>query len=89
MNGLLLTLTSIAAIASVIGAIFAMWRWSYAVKAYDLQKKQLYLQTLMLAESREYWRMGKEKYVKKYSKIPTTVEGELKKILKTLKIHCK
>ena len=75
----------VAAVASVIGATFAVWRWEYAVKAYALQKKQIYLQTLMLAESREYWRMGKEDYVKKYSKIPTTVEREIDKILNELR----
>ena len=58
----------IAAFASVIGAIFAAWRWNYARKAYVYQKRQLFIQVLMLAESREYWRMGKLPYIEKHDK---------------------
>ena len=55
-------LLEIAAFASTIGAIFAIWRWSYALKAYKLQQLQLLIQILMLAESREYWKTPKMIY---------------------------
>lgn len=71
----------IGAISGTIGAIFATWRWDYARKAYDLQKKQLYLQILMLAESREYWRMPKMQYVGKKSSYKADVSEEIKCIL--------
>lgn len=83
MNGLF-ALTATAAIASVVGAMFAIWRWNYAVRAYDLQKKQLYLQTLMLAESREYWRMPKMQYVGQKKICKADVNEEIKHILHEL-----
>lgn len=60
---LMLGLTFIAATASIIGAAFAIWRWSYAVKAYDMQKLQVKVQVMMLIESREYWKTPKMTYV--------------------------
>jgi len=60
MDGFLLTIACIGAVASIIGAIFAAWRWDYARKAYDLQRKQLYLQIKMLGESRQYWHRHKQ-----------------------------
>lgn len=74
----------IAAIASVIGAVFAAWRWDYARKAFTYQKRQLYLQILMLAESREYWRMKKMDYVKKYMNSDLTVLGNAEQIINEL-----
>ena len=62
---MLLTISIIAAVSAIIGALFAIWRWTYALKAYKLQKLQLMIQMLMLAESREYWKTPKMKYVKK------------------------
>lgn len=56
----------IAAVASVVGAIFAAWRWDYARKAFIYQKRQLFLQVLMLSESREYWKSPKSYYVGKH-----------------------
>jgi len=81
---LILILSAIAAIASVVGAIFATWRWDYARKAFDLQKKQIYLQVLMLAESREYWRTPKMQYVDKKMKYKATLGEEIKYVLKEL-----
>lgn len=60
---MLLLLSSIAAVASVLGAVFAIWRWNYALKAYRLQRLQTTLRILMLVESREYWRTPKMLYV--------------------------
>jgi len=57
-------LLEIAAVSATIGAIFAVWRWSYALKAYKLQKLQLMIQILMLDESREYWETPKMLYCK-------------------------
>lgn len=78
-------LTFIAATASVIGAIFATWRWNYARKGFKLQEQQLYLQILMLAESREYWKMPKRSYVKSKSKYKENVNEEIEHIIKELK----
>jgi len=61
---MLLELSLIAAVSATIGAVFAVWRWSYALKAYKLQKLQVTIQILMLDESREYWKTPKMKYVK-------------------------
>lgn len=83
MMDLILALTSVAAMASVIGAIFAMWRWDYARRAFKLQKIQLKLQVLMLMESREYWGTPKMQYVSKNHKRPES-DKELIKILKEL-----
>ena len=78
-----LMLTTFAVIASSIAALFAIWRWEYAKKSYSLQKKQLYLQILMLAESREYWKAPKQTYIDE--KKPTmTIEEEIDEILKGL-----
>jgi len=71
---MLLELSLIAAVASTIGAIFAVWRWTYALKAYKLQKLQLMIQILMLDESREYWKTPKMIYCKEkenHKTIPT------------------
>ena len=62
LNKMLLTISSIAAVSAIIGAIFAIWRWTYALKAFKLQKVQLMIQILMLVESREYWKTPKMKY---------------------------
>lgn len=57
-------LLEIAAVTATIGAIFAIWRWSYALKAYKLQRLQVMIQILMLDESREYWGTPKMLYCK-------------------------
>lgn len=54
MDGIFV-LTAIAAVASVIGAIFATWRWDYARKAFKIQRFQYKIQKIMLEESRKYW----------------------------------
>ena len=82
---MLLILSAIAAIAGTMGAIFATWRWDYARKAFDLQKKQLYLQILMLAESREYWRMPKMTYVGKKKQYKADLDEEIEYIIQELK----
>lgn len=74
---MILIVSIIAGVAAIIGAIFAIWRWTYATKAYHLQKVQLMIQILMLDESREYWGLPKMQYCdeKKNSKtIPTIKE---------------
>jgi len=81
---LALLVTAVAAIASVVGAIFAIWRWDYAKKAYDIQKMQIYLQILMLAESREYWRLPKMTYVGQKKDLNKNVEKEIDYILREL-----
>ena len=83
---MIVILSAIAAIASVIGAIFATWRWDYARKAFDLQKKQIYIQILMLAEYREYWNMPKMAYVKKkdYINKDTNIDDEIEHIIRGL-----
>ena len=78
-----LLLTAVAAVGSVIGAIFATWRWDYARRAFELQRTQLKLQVLMLMESREYWKMPKLKYVSKKYKFPES-DKELVEILNSL-----
>ena len=77
LNKMLLTISSIAAVSAIIGAIFAIWRWTYALKAFKLQKVQLMVQILMLDESREYWKTPKMKYCEEKSEsktIPTITE---------------
>lgn len=74
----------VAAIASVIGAVFATWRWDYARKAFEYQKKQLYLQICMLAESREYWSTPKMAYVKKKETYKANIDKETEYILREL-----
>jgi len=68
---MLLQLSLIAAVAATIGAIFAIWRWSYALQAYKLQKLQLMIQILMLDESREYWKTPKMIYCKEKKNFKT------------------
>lgn len=82
ISTLYLALAGIAAVASIIGAIFAAWRWDYARRAFDYQKKQIYLQILMLAESREYWRTPKMAYVKRKEIYKANIDKEIKHILK-------
>ena len=79
-----LILTAIAAVGSVMGAIFATWRWEYARRAYDLQKKQIYLQISMLAESRDYWRTPKMTYVKRNRPSIKYTDKEIEKVLSEL-----
>jgi len=83
---LLLILSGIAAVAGSLGAIFATWRWDYARKAYAYQKKQLYLQVLMLAESREYWQTPKMEYVNKKRNHKVSVDKEIKHIVRELEL---
>lgn len=61
---LLLAMSGLAATASIIGAIFAIWRWEYAIRSYKLQRLQVMMQMLMLDESREYWSTGKDEYIR-------------------------
>lgn len=82
---LYLFISSIAAVASVIGAIFAIWRWDFAKKSFDLQQKQVYLQILMLAESREYWYLPKMDYVEKKAIASKDIDDQIKRILKELR----
>lgn len=79
----ILVLTTVAAGASLIGAIFAMWRWDYARRAFKLQKIQLKLQVMMLMESREYWETPKMQYVAKRRRRPES-DKELIELLKEL-----
>ena len=74
LSNMLLTISIIAAVSAITGAIFAIWRWTYALKAFKLQKVQLMIQILMLDESREYWGMPKMKYCEEkenHKTIPT------------------
>lgn len=74
LNNMLLTISTIAAVSAIIGAIFAIWRWTYALKAFKLQRVQLMIQILMLDESREYWCTPKMKYCEEketHKTIPT------------------
>jgi len=82
---LLIILSGIAAVAGTLGAIFATWRWDYARRAYVYQKKQLYLQILMLAESREYWRTPKLEYCNRKKIYKANLEEEIHHIVRELK----